>query len=123
MKLMCETFKIKHRNSTAYRPQMNGDVEAANKNIKKILKTMDEQLKLTNLTFRVMRQQPEDLAKELIDLREQLEAYQEVVVGDFTIQEGETKDSIILKKADGEGGGFDKSLFEKYLTIFFDENF
>ncbi|XP_070032572.1 uncharacterized protein [Nicotiana tomentosiformis] len=37
MKAMCETFKIKHQNSTAYRPQMNGAVEAANKNINKIL--------------------------------------------------------------------------------------
>ncbi|XP_070032268.1 uncharacterized protein [Nicotiana tomentosiformis] len=42
MKAMCETFKIKHRNSTAYRPQMNGVVEAANKNIKKILRKMVE---------------------------------------------------------------------------------
>ncbi|XP_070040597.1 uncharacterized protein [Nicotiana tomentosiformis] len=40
MKSMCETFKIKHKNSTAYMPQMNGDVEAANKNIKKILSKM-----------------------------------------------------------------------------------
>nr|XP_009803704.1 PREDICTED: uncharacterized protein LOC104249031 [Nicotiana sylvestris] len=39
---MCETFKIRHKNSTSYRPQMNGVVEAANKNIKKILrKTVD----------------------------------------------------------------------------------
>ncbi|XP_070047860.1 uncharacterized protein [Nicotiana tomentosiformis] len=37
---MCETFKIKHRNSMTYRPQMNGAVEAANKNIKKILRKM-----------------------------------------------------------------------------------
>ncbi|XP_070004731.1 uncharacterized protein [Nicotiana sylvestris] len=40
MKAMCETFKIKHKNSIAYRPQMNGAVEAANKNIKKILRKM-----------------------------------------------------------------------------------
>ncbi|XP_070004655.1 uncharacterized protein [Nicotiana sylvestris] len=39
---MCETFKIKHKNSMAYRPQMNGAVEAANKNIKKILRKMIE---------------------------------------------------------------------------------
>ncbi|XP_015165281.1 uncharacterized protein [Solanum tuberosum] len=37
---ICEQFKITHRNSTAYRPQMNGAVEAANKNIKKILRKM-----------------------------------------------------------------------------------
>ncbi|XP_070032115.1 uncharacterized protein [Nicotiana tomentosiformis] len=42
MKAMCETFKIKHKNSTAYRPQMNGAVEAANKNIKKILRKIVE---------------------------------------------------------------------------------
>ncbi|XP_049371089.1 uncharacterized protein LOC125836039 [Solanum verrucosum] len=38
MKEICEQFKITHRNSTAYHPQMNGAVEAANKNIKKILR-------------------------------------------------------------------------------------
>ncbi|XP_049345598.1 uncharacterized protein LOC125810112 [Solanum verrucosum] len=38
MKETCERFKITHRNSTVYRPQMNGAVEAANKNIKKILR-------------------------------------------------------------------------------------
>ncbi|XP_070057277.1 uncharacterized protein [Nicotiana tomentosiformis] len=45
MKAMCETFKIKHRNSTAYSPQMNGVVEAANKNIKKILRKMVDNYK------------------------------------------------------------------------------
>ncbi|XP_049346078.1 uncharacterized protein LOC125810650 [Solanum verrucosum] len=34
----CERFKIAHRNSTVYCPQMNGAVEVANKNIKKILR-------------------------------------------------------------------------------------
>ncbi|XP_055800997.1 uncharacterized protein LOC129870292 [Solanum dulcamara] len=43
IKEICERFKIAHRNSTTYRPQMNGAVEAANKNIKKILrKIVDE---------------------------------------------------------------------------------
>nr|XP_009622749.1 uncharacterized protein LOC104114091 [Nicotiana tomentosiformis] len=45
IKAMCETFKIKHRYSTAYRPQMNGVVEAANKNIKKILRKMVDNYK------------------------------------------------------------------------------
>ncbi|XP_059292496.1 uncharacterized protein LOC132045947 [Lycium ferocissimum] len=40
MKDICAQFRITHRNSTAYRPQMNGAVEAANKNIKKILRKM-----------------------------------------------------------------------------------
>ncbi|XP_059291526.1 uncharacterized protein LOC132045014 [Lycium ferocissimum] len=44
MRETCEKFRIAHRNSTAYRPQMNGAVEAANKNIKKILrKIIDSQ--------------------------------------------------------------------------------
>ncbi|RDX66808.1 Pol polyprotein, partial [Mucuna pruriens] len=34
---LCEQFKIKHHNSMPYRPKMNGAVEAANKNIKKII--------------------------------------------------------------------------------------
>ncbi|XP_070008175.1 uncharacterized protein [Nicotiana sylvestris] len=42
MKAMCETFKIKHKNSTTYIPQMNAAMEAANKNIKKILRKMVE---------------------------------------------------------------------------------
>ncbi|XP_070049950.1 uncharacterized protein [Nicotiana tomentosiformis] len=40
MRSICETFKIKHKYSTAYKPQMNGVVEAANKKIKKILRKM-----------------------------------------------------------------------------------
>ncbi|XP_015167589.1 uncharacterized protein K02A2.6-like [Solanum tuberosum] len=40
MKEICEQFNITHRNSTAYRPQMNGAVEAANKNIQKILRNI-----------------------------------------------------------------------------------
>ncbi|XP_070029816.1 uncharacterized protein [Nicotiana sylvestris] len=37
---ICEQFKIMHQNSTPYRPKANGGVEAANKNIKKILRKM-----------------------------------------------------------------------------------
>src|SRR3954469_22930654 len=40
MKEICESFKIKHHNSSSYRPKMNGAVEAANKNIKKIVQKM-----------------------------------------------------------------------------------
>ncbi|XP_015166294.1 uncharacterized protein K02A2.6-like [Solanum tuberosum] len=40
MREVCEQFKITHRNSIAYHPQMNGVIEAANKNIKKILRKM-----------------------------------------------------------------------------------
>ncbi|XP_059315371.1 uncharacterized protein LOC132065976 [Lycium ferocissimum] len=45
MKDICEIFKITHKNSTAYRPQMNGVVEAANKNIKRILRKMIDNYK------------------------------------------------------------------------------
>ena len=37
---LCSQLKVKHSNSTPYRPEMNGAVEAANKNIKKILEKM-----------------------------------------------------------------------------------
>jgi len=40
MREICEQFKIMHRNSTPYWPTANGVVEAANKNIKKILRQM-----------------------------------------------------------------------------------
>src|SRR4051812_9375255 len=40
MRELCEEFKIEHHNSSPYRPKMNGAVEAANKNIKKIIQKM-----------------------------------------------------------------------------------
>ncbi|KAM3198820.1 hypothetical protein P3L10_034440 [Capsicum annuum] len=40
MQKVCQQFKITHRNSTPYRPKANGAVEAANKNIKKILRKL-----------------------------------------------------------------------------------
>ena len=40
MEELCNQFKVKHSNSTPYRPKMIGAVEAANKNIKRILEKM-----------------------------------------------------------------------------------
>ncbi|XP_016558406.1 uncharacterized protein LOC107858229 [Capsicum annuum] len=40
MQEVCQQFKIMHRNSTPYRPKANRAVEAANKNLKKILHKM-----------------------------------------------------------------------------------
>ncbi|RDX71818.1 hypothetical protein CR513_48779, partial [Mucuna pruriens] len=37
---LCEQFRIFHHNSTPYHPKMNGVVEAANKNLKKIIQKM-----------------------------------------------------------------------------------
>ncbi|KAA3485073.1 RNA-directed DNA polymerase (Reverse transcriptase), Ribonuclease H [Gossypium australe] len=37
---VCSKFKIKHHNSSPYRPKMNGAMQAANKNIKKIVGKM-----------------------------------------------------------------------------------
>jgi len=37
---LCTKFKIQHHNSSPYHPKMNGAVEAANKNIKKIIQKM-----------------------------------------------------------------------------------
>ena len=45
MKAICEKFRITHHHSTPYRPQMNGAVEAANKNLKKILQKTTETYK------------------------------------------------------------------------------
>ncbi|XP_077242395.1 uncharacterized protein LOC143882894 [Tasmannia lanceolata] len=42
---LCEDFKIKHHKSSPYRPQTNGVVEAANKNIKVIISKMTETYK------------------------------------------------------------------------------
>ncbi|XP_059309477.1 uncharacterized protein LOC132060455 [Lycium ferocissimum] len=45
IKDICEQFKISHQNSTSYRSEMNGAVEAANKNIKRILNKMTDNYK------------------------------------------------------------------------------
>ncbi|XP_060181876.1 uncharacterized protein LOC132611466 [Lycium barbarum] len=45
IKDISEQFKITHQNSTAYRPQKNGAVKAANKNIKRILRKMTDNYK------------------------------------------------------------------------------
>uniref|UniRef100_A0A2N9HMA4 Integrase catalytic domain-containing protein n=1 Tax=Fagus sylvatica TaxID=28930 RepID=A0A2N9HMA4_FAGSY len=45
MDQLCQQFKIQHHNSAPYRPKMNGAVEAANKNVKKILSKMMETYK------------------------------------------------------------------------------
>lgn len=37
IKDLCQSFNIKHDKSSPYRPNMNGTVEAENKNIKKIV--------------------------------------------------------------------------------------
>ena len=42
MRDVCTQFKIKHHNSTPYRPKMNGAVEVANKNVKKIISKMTD---------------------------------------------------------------------------------
>ncbi|XP_052485146.1 uncharacterized protein LOC105767261 [Gossypium raimondii] len=42
---VCSQFKIKHHNSSPYCPKMNGTVEAANRNIKKIMGKMTETYK------------------------------------------------------------------------------
>lgn len=40
LELLYKKFKIHHHLSSPYKPQMNGVVEAANKNLKKILQKM-----------------------------------------------------------------------------------
>ncbi|XP_071939960.1 uncharacterized protein [Coffea arabica] len=40
--ILCEQFKIRHRNSAIYRPQMNRVVETANRNLNKIIRKMTE---------------------------------------------------------------------------------
>ena len=45
MDQLCQWFKIKHHNFAPYRSKMNGVVEAANKNVKKILSKMTETYK------------------------------------------------------------------------------
>ena len=42
---VCTQFKIKHHNSVPYRPKMNGAIEAANKNVKKIIAKATETYK------------------------------------------------------------------------------
>ena len=46
MEHICAQFKIKHHNSASYRPKMNGAVEVANKNVKKIMGKMTDTIKI-----------------------------------------------------------------------------
>ena len=39
---LCKNFKIQHHNSSPYRAKINGAVEPANKNIKKIVQKMTD---------------------------------------------------------------------------------
>ena len=45
MQVVCSQFKIQHHNSIPYCPKMNGVVEVANKNIKRIVEKMAETYK------------------------------------------------------------------------------
>ena len=40
MKELCSEFKIAHHNSSPYRPKINGAVEATNKKVKKIIRSL-----------------------------------------------------------------------------------
>ena len=42
---VCTLFKIKHHNLVSYRPKMNGAMQAANKNVKKIIAKVTETYK------------------------------------------------------------------------------
>ncbi|XP_060210753.1 uncharacterized protein LOC132637722 [Lycium barbarum] len=60
MKDIYEQFMITHRNSTSYQPQLNGAVETAKKNIKRILRKMinnhknwNEQLPYASLGYKM----------------------------------------------------------------------
>ncbi|XP_069145404.1 uncharacterized protein [Solanum lycopersicum] len=53
---ICEQFKITHRNSTVYRPQMNGAVEAISKNIKKILRKMIDNHRVKIPSFKIIQE-------------------------------------------------------------------
>ena len=46
MEQICEQFKMKHHNSVPYRPKMNEGVEAAKKNVKKIVTKMSDTYKV-----------------------------------------------------------------------------
>ena len=45
MEQVCDQFKIKYHNFALYRPKMNEAVEAANKNVKKIMGKMTDTYK------------------------------------------------------------------------------
>ena len=45
MEQVCKQFKIKHHNSAPYRLKMNGAIDVANKNVKKIMGKMTDTYK------------------------------------------------------------------------------
>ena len=59
---VCTQFKIKHHNSVPYRPKMNGMIEAANKNVKKIIaKVMRLNCKCTILLSSIKDYRPTEM--------------------------------------------------------------
>ena len=51
---LVQEYGIQHHRSSAYRPQTNGEVEAANKNIKRILRKMVETSRDWSENFRIV---------------------------------------------------------------------
>ncbi|XP_060177849.1 uncharacterized protein LOC132607789 [Lycium barbarum] len=72
MKDICEKLKITHLNSIAYQQQMNGVVEVANKNIKRILRKMIDNYKVEIPSMRIIQEAELDNAEWVLARYEQL---------------------------------------------------
>ncbi|PKI70884.1 hypothetical protein CRG98_008775, partial [Punica granatum] len=100
---LCAQFRIQRHNSSPYRPQMNGAVEAVNKNIKKIIEKMMRMARAFNKKVRPREFSPCDLV-----LRKVLQvapnsrgkfAYK--YDGPFIVKEAFDGRAIILSDMDG----------------------
>ncbi|XP_059310184.1 uncharacterized protein LOC132061367 [Lycium ferocissimum] len=105
MKDISEQFKITHRNSTAYQPQLNGAVEDANMNIKTILmkmidnyKNWQEQLPYALLGYRMTTRTSTGATPYLLAYGTEAVIPAEVEIPSLRIiQEAELKDAEWVK--------------------------
>ncbi|PKI48924.1 hypothetical protein CRG98_030700 [Punica granatum] len=98
-----ERFKVHHRNSTPYRPQMNDAVEAANKNIKKIIEKMTRMARAFNARVRHHEFKPDDLVlqKVLHITPDSRGKFPYKYDGSFVVKEVFSGGAIILSDMDG----------------------
>ncbi|PKI34198.1 hypothetical protein CRG98_045410, partial [Punica granatum] len=97
-------FKIRHRNSTPYRPQMNGAVEAANKNIKKIIEKMTQRMaRAFNARVRHRDFSPGDLVlrKVLHVTPDSRGKFSYKYDGPFVVKETFSGGAVVLSDMDG----------------------
>ncbi|RDY12552.1 Pol polyprotein, partial [Mucuna pruriens] len=101
---LCEQFKIRHHNSTPYHPKMNDAVEAANKNIKKIVQKMVKRIKKTfdkKVRPCVFKEGDMVLKKILSNTKDQIGKWTPKYEGPYIVKHAFSGGALILTNAEG----------------------